>query len=275
MNSVPALEISHLSMRHGQTPLLTDVSLTVWQGEIHAVLGAEGSGRVTLFRILAGIQRAGFYTGEIRVADHPVVIHDVQDAMRSGISAISRRSGIFPGLSVAENIMVGRWQRYGRSFLISQKAMEREAEAVLGELELKLNPAQPAGQLTAGQQRLVTIARALASHPKVIVLDEPAAMLKTAGEQSHLIRVLRLLAGRDIGLLYLARRPVEATRIADRITVLRDGCINGSWSRAAFDELTLTQAMISQREGGEDYEQEDEDEGPRNLLDALRAWFRP
>ncbi len=274
MSSVPVLEISHLSMRLGQIAVLTDVSLAVWPGEIHAVLGEEGSGRITLFRILAGTQRAGSYTGEIRVADRPVVIRDVQDAIRSGISAVSRHPGIFPRFSVAENIMVGRWQQRGR-FLINQRAIEREAEALLEELELRLDPTQPAGQLTAGQQRLVTIARALASHPKVIVLDEPAALLRTAGEQSQLIRALRLLAGRDLGFLYLARRPVEATQIADRITVLRDGSVNGTWPRSAFDELTLTQAMISQRGGAGDYEKEEDMEEPRGVLDALRSWFRP
>lgn len=275
MSSVPVLEISHLSMRLGEIAVLTDVSLAVLPGEIHAVLGEEGSGRLTLFRILAGTQRAGSYTGEIRVADRPVVIRDVQDAIRSGISAVSRRPGIFPRLSVAENIMVGRWQQRGRGFIINQRAMEREAEAVLHELELRLDPGQPAGQLTAGQQRLVTIARALASHPKVIVLDEPAALLRTVGEQSQLIRVLRLLAGRDIGLLYMARRPVEATQIADRITVLRDGSGNGTWPRSAFDELTMTQAMISQGGGAGEYEREQDMEEPRGLLDALRSWFRP
>lgn len=275
MSSVPALEVFHLSMRIGQMSMLADVSLTVLRGEIHAVLGEEGSGRVTLFRILSGIHRAGTYTGEIRVADQPVVIRDVRDAIRSGISAISRRSGIFPRLTVAENIMVGQWQQGRHSFLINQRAMEREAEAVLHELELRLDPTQLAAQLTTGQQRLVTIARALASHPKVIVLDEPAALLRTVGEQSQLIRALRLLAGRDIGCLYLARRPAEATQVADRITVLRDGSVNGTWPRSAFDELALTQAMISQRVGAEDYERETDAEEPRGIFDALRSWFRP
>ncbi len=275
MSGVPALEVSHLSVQIGQMSMLADVSLTVLRGEIHAVLGEEGSGRVTLFRILSGTQRAGAYTGEIRVADQPVVIRDVRDAIRSGISAISRRSGIFPRLSVAENIMVGHWHQGRRGFLINQRAMEQEALALLHELDLRLDPGQPAGQLTAGQQRLLTLARALASRPKVIVLDEPAAVLRTAGEQSQLIRALRLLASRDIGCLYLARRPVEATQVADRITVLRDGSVNGTWTRTEFDELALTQAMISRRVGAEDYEKESDAEEPRGLLESLRSWFRP
>lgn len=272
MSATCALELSHLSKNFGDIAALADVSLDVQPGEIHALLGENGAGKTTLFKILAGVYPAGAYTGEIRVAGQPVTIRDPLNAVRHGIGCVARRSGIFNRMSVAENITMGQWQQRG-TFLLRRGAMEQDAQTILAQLDLKLDPSLPAERLTPGQQRLVMIARALSAQPKVIVLDEPASTLKTAGEQTQLIRAVRLLAERGIGLLYLARRPADAALVADRVTVLRDGSLNGSWLRTELDELALTQAMLSQRIGDGDYVDHDDVAESQGLLGSLRSLF--
>lgn len=267
-----ALELLHISLLFGAVIALDDVTLAVSPGEIHALLGENGAGKTTLFKILAGVHRSGAYTGEIRVAGQPVSLRVPQDALRCGIGVVPRRSGIFARMSVAENITLGQWQQ-GGTFILRRGKLERQASDVLALLDLHLDPAMPAGRLSSGQQRLVMIARALATGPKVIVLDEPAAFLASAKEQTQLIRAVRLLAERGIGILYLARRPAEAALIADRVTVLRDGQANGSWSRLELDELTLTQAMISRRPGDGGYVDTDEVDQPGGILESLRTLF--
>ncbi len=274
MTAPSALELSHLSARGGELLALDDVTLAVSPGEVHVLLGdLGGPGRTTLFKILAGLHRAGMYTGEIRVAGQPVDLHSPQDAIRCGIGVVPRRSGIFSRMTIAENITLGRWQQGGHGFLLRRGAMEQEALAILAQLDLKLDPTVSAGRLTGGQQRLVMIARALATEPKVVVLDEPAASLTLASEQSQLIRGVRHLTERNIGCLYLTRRPAEAVLIADRVTVLRDGRLNGSWPRLEIDELALTQAMISQRVSAGSYDEPEEIEERKGLLDSLRTLF--
>lgn len=272
MTITSALELAHISMRFGELAALDDMTLAVLPGEIHVLLGENGAGKTTLFKILSGMHPAGAYTGEIQVVGQPVSLHSPQDALRHGISVVPRRSGVFAKLSIAENVTLGQWQQKG-SFLLRRGAMEQQARAILAQLDLKLDPTVTADRLGPGQKRLLMIARALATEPKVVVLDEPAAFLTSAGEQSQLIRGVRVLAERGIGCLYLARRPAEASLIADRVTVLRDGRLNGSWPRIDLDELTLTQAMMSQRIGDVGYVDHDEPEESGGILDSLRSIF--
>lgn len=274
MALVPALALRGISIHLGEIAVLDDVTLDVLPGEIHALLGEQkGSGKTTLFKILAGLRGAGTYRGQIQVAGRPVSLRSPQDAIRQGISIVPRRSGIFSRMTIAENITLGRWQQGGRGFLLRQGVMEREAQGVLAQLDLKLDPSVPASRLTPAQARLVMLARALATGPKVIVLDEPVASLTSASEQSQIIRGVRRLAEQNIGCLYLTQRPAEAALIADRVTVLRDGRLNGSWPRVELDELTLTQAMISQRISSETEDERDEPEEAGGILGSLRSLF--
>lgn len=279
MTSTNALGLAHISMRFNdrragsETVALDDVTLGVLPGEVHVLLGENGAGKTTLFKILAGMHPAGSYTGEIRIADQPVSLHSPQDALRHGIGVVARRSGIFSKMSITENVTLGWWQQSGHGFVLGRKAMEERARTVLAQLDLKLDITAPASRLTAGQQRLVMIARALAIEPKVIALDEPAAFLTSTGEQAQLIHGVRLLTEQGIGCLYLARRPAEAALIADRVTVLRDGRLNGSWPRIEINELTLTQAMMSQRIGDGDYIDHDAPEESGGFLGSLRSIF--
>lgn len=143
---------------------------------------------------------------------------------------------------------MGQWKT-GRTFTINRNALRRQAEGTLGELGVTLNLDARVGELDASQRRLVAIARAVSGRPRLITLDEPAMYATAPAEIGQLIRILRLLADRNIASLYLTQNPEEAMRVADRITVLRDGTVAGTFERINFDAVTLAMAMISNQPG--------------------------
>ncbi len=270
--TTPILEVEHLTKAFGNAVALDGLTFSVQPGEIHAILGENGAGKTTLMKILAGVYPHTAYTGQLRVAGEPVAFNSTRDALGHGIAAVMRRPGIFARLSVAENVSVGQWHTQ-HSFLVRESEIARVAQASLEMIGLKVNPGMPAGQLTPGQQRLLAIARAIASAPKLIVLDEPTTGLTTAAELSALLRTVRTLIERGITCLYLTRRPMEVLQLADRVTVLRDGSANGEWLRTEFDDVGLTRAMMSQRPGDAAYVDHDDQVEPGGLLGSLRSMF--
>jgi ABC-type sugar transport system ATPase subunit len=259
-------------MAFGETAALSDLSFSVQPGEIHALVGENGAGKTTLFKILTGQHRAETYAGEIWVGGERMRLGSVTAAVRAGIGGVPRRFGVFDQLSVAENVTLGHGNTQG--FFISRKAIQAQAEAALQQVGLPLTGAEPAGRLAAGSKRLLMIARAAHLAPKVVALDEPSSGLSTAQDLSGVFRAVRGLAERGIGCLYLTQRSHEALQIADRISVLRDGQLVGSWERPAFDERAILQALPSHRIGGA-YVDHDVAETAPGLLGSLRTLFGP
>ena len=242
------LEVRRLRMSFRSVQALVDVSLDVRVGEIHAVLGQNGAGKTTLMKVLAGFYPAKAYQGEIIIAGQPVVLSAPQHADRNGIAIVPRRPSTLPNLSLAENIGIGQWKA-SRTLTINRNAMRRQAEEVLRELGVTLNLDTRVSQLDAGRRQLVALARAVNGRPRLIILDEPTMYATAPAEISQLIRILRLLAGRNTASLYLTPNPDEALRVADRITVLRDGTAIGTFERINVDATTLAMAMISNQPG--------------------------
>ena len=271
MGSEFVLELEHVTKRYGETAALSDLTLAVRHGEIHGVLGDNGAGKTTLLKILSGMERAksaGAFDGIIRVNGEPVEIDSPQQAIKHGIGIVPRRPGIFSGLSVADNIVVGKQMQ---GLIINQVRIREQALKLMEMIGLRLDPAAKANSLTASQQRLLMIARALSLDVKIVVMDEPAAFLTTPLDLSQLFRAVRSLAERDIATLYLTRRPAEAVQIADRISVLRDGEAVAQWQRIDFDENVLIRQMQSQRIGDAGYIDHDDLNEPRGWLDGLRS----
>jgi len=271
MGSEFVLELEHVTKRYGETAALSNLTLAVRHGEIHGVLGDNGAGKTTLLKILSGMERAksaGAFDGIIRVNGEPVEIDSPQQAIKHGIGIVPRRPGIFSGLSVADNIVVGKQMQ---GLIINQVRMREQALKLMEMIGLRLDPAAKANSLTASQQRLLMIARALSLDVKIVVMDEPAAFLTTPLDLSQLFRAVRSLAERDIATLYLTRRPAEAVQIADRISVLRDGEAVAQWQRIDFDENVLIRQMQSQRIGDAGYIDHDDLNEPRGWLDGLRS----
>jgi ABC-type sugar transport system ATPase subunit len=268
-SSPRSLQINHIIKTFPKVVALDDVSLVAAPGEIHAVLGEEYAGKTTLMRVLGGLYPAGSYQGEILLDGKPLAPRTPRDAIDRGVTVVPRRLEVFDHLDVAENITMGNLG--GKGFVLNRIAIDRQAQQALDMLEVKLDLTAQPPQLSPAQQRLMMIARALCTHPRVIVMDEPATSLNTAEALGGLFRVIRLLSRNEIICLYLTRKTSEVLQIADRVSVLRDGAISGVFDRADLDLPTLTELMSSQQY--RDYGHADDAEAPRGLDRWLRSLF--
>jgi ABC-type sugar transport system ATPase subunit len=263
------LQINHITKTFPKVVALDDVSLAAAPGEIHAVLGEEYAGKTTLMRTLGGLYATGSYQGEIVLDGKPLAARTPRDAIERGVTVVPRRLEVFDHLDIAENITMGNLG--GKGFVINRAAIDRQAQQALDMIEVKLDLTAQPPQLSPGQQRLMMIARALCTHPRVIIMDEPATSLNTAEALGGLFRVIRLLSRNEITCLYLTRKTSEVLQIADRVSVLRDGAISGVFDRADLDLPTLTELMGSQQY--RDYGHADDAEEPRGLDRWLRNLF--
>lgn len=270
MTPEPILELDGITKAYGETVALAALSLAVREGEIHGVLGDNGAGKTTLLKLLTGLLPIDSYSGAVKVQGQPTIIHSPSEAIKRGIGIVPRRPGIFTGMTIADNIVVGK-EMHG--LVINQAKVRDAAVKHLDAVGLKLDPLAKANNLTASQQRLLMIARALSLETRIIVLDEPAAFLTTAHDLSQLFRALRGLSERNIATLYLTRRPAEIVQIADRISVLRDGSIVAEWQRVDFDETTMIRQMQSERIGDAGYVDHDDLNQSRGWLDGIRNIF--
>ena len=213
----PVLEIRYISMRFDTTQALDDVSLDIYPGEIHALLGENGAGKSTLIKIMTGVHQPD--QGEIRLDGKPIKINNAVEAQAHGLAAIYQEPMIFPDLSVAENIFIshrdqGAILRWGKLF--------REAEGILAQLDVHLDVRQPARGLTLAAQQAVEIAKAISLKVRVLIMDEPTASL-SAHEVTQLFKLAKTLSEQGVAILFISHRMEEVFEIADRITVLRDG----------------------------------------------------
>jgi ribose transport system ATP-binding protein len=211
----PLLQATGLSKHFAGTQALEDVSLSVEHGEIHALLGQNGAGKSTLIKILAGIYQAD--SGEIRLSGR--VVNPAAEKLP--ISFIHQDLGLFPAMTVAENVAIA--VGYPRSgALISWKGARRAAAEALATMGSHVDPDTPVSDLQAAERSMVSIARALAVRADILVLDEPTSSLPEP-DVKRLIEALRRLRSQRIGVIYVTHRLDEVFRVADRVTVLRDG----------------------------------------------------
>jgi ribose transport system ATP-binding protein len=215
MNEPPLLEIIGLTKRFTGTLALDKVDFDLRSGEVHALLGENGAGKSTLIKVLAGVHKSD--EGEIRLRGTPV--DPITE--RLPITFIHQDLGLVDTMSVAENVAVlaGYPRQYG---LISWRSVLDAAASALERMGGGVDPAARVGDLPAAEKSIVAIARAMSIKADVLVLDEPTAALPEA-DVTRLLDVLRRLRGRGVGIVYVTHRLDEVFRIADRVTVLRDG----------------------------------------------------
>jgi rhamnose transport system ATP-binding protein len=213
----PVLQMRHVSKRFDATQALDDVSLDVYPGEVHAVVGENGAGKSTLIKIMTGVYQPD--TGEITLNGKAVQVRNSQEAQVLGIAAIYQEPMVYPDLSVAENIFISH-QDLGA--VMPWSRIYSEAEATLAKLDVRLNVHMPARGLTVAAQQAVEIARALSLSVRVLIMDEPTAAL-SAHEVDTLFRIVRSLCEQGVAVLFIGHRLEEVRTIADRVTVLRDG----------------------------------------------------
>ena len=239
--ALPLLELRGLSKRFGGVLALDNVDFDLRRGEIHALLGENGAGKSTLIKVLGGIHLPE--AGSLWIDGNRAHVRSVADADRYGIRIIHQELSLVPNLSVAENIYLAREpSRWG---LIRRRAMFRQAEELVRRLGLpEIGDVRAAvAELSVAQQQLVEIARALSCQARILVLDEPTSALSRA-ETEVLFATLRRLRWQEVGIIYISHRLEEILRLADRITVLRDGRSIGTQSASQVSQRELIRWMV-------------------------------
>ncbi len=217
----PVVELHHISKRFPGVQALDDVSLTVFPGEIHALIGENGAGKSTLMNVLAGELQPD--EGQIIFDGRPCEIPNAAVSQQLGISVVFQELALCPNLSIAENVSLNRVATIPGIAIVNRRAFAERARIVLSTLGLEtIDLNTPAGELTVAQQQLVEIAKAISSEVKLLILDEPNSAL-TQDETAHLFAVLRQLKTVGVGIIYVSHRLEEVLSLADKITVLRDG----------------------------------------------------
>jgi ribose transport system ATP-binding protein len=238
-NTTPVLEMRGIKKSFHGVPALRHVDLTIYPGEVHALMGENGAGKSTLMKILAGAYTAD--AGEIRINGQPVRIADPADARQAGITLIYQELNVAPNLSVAENMFMGSELRRGQ--FLDREAMDREAERVLSSLGASFDTHDVVANLSIAEQQQVEIARALKDKSRILVMDEPTAALSDR-ETEHLFGLIRKLRDNGIAIIYISHRMDEVYALADRVSVLRDGEYVGSLDRDEISPERLVQMMV-------------------------------
>ncbi len=230
----PVLEARNVSKSFAGTKALIDVSLTLRPGEVHALMGENGAGKSTLMKILAGLCPAD--SGEILLDGRPVTLRSPHAAIRNGIVMIHQELMPVPNLTVAENIMLGHEPASWLPGWIDRPALQREARRLLDLLQVNLPVTREMRRLSVAMMQTVEIARALGHQARVLIMDEPTAAISDR-EVESLFKAIGMLKERGVAIVYITHKMSEVFRVADTITVLRDGSRVGTYpARARWAE---------------------------------------
>lgn len=234
----PLLELRGISKHFPGVLALDEVSLTLYPGEVHMLMGENGAGKSTLMKVLCGAYRAD--AGQMVCEGRPVHIGSAADARALGIAVIFQEYSLVPHLSVGQNIYLGR-EPLNRFGLIDRARLHTDARAVLARLNLELDTRREVQGLGVAQQQMVEIAKALSQNARVLVLDEPTAALSER-ETQRLFELIAELKKQGVAMVYISHRMDEVFRLGDRVTVLRDGRRVASMpaTEATPDELVLS-----------------------------------
>jgi ribose transport system ATP-binding protein len=214
-----AVRMRGISKSFDGVRVLTDVDFEVLRGEVHALAGGNGAGKSTLMKILQGVYDLD--AGEIEIDGRPVRLTRIQDARAAGIGMVFQEFSLVPTLTVAQNISLGV-EPLGRGGLIRDREAVRRAREVFAEMEVDVDPRALVGDLGTAYWQLTEIAKALSQDARVLIMDEPTASL-AKHEADALFDLVGRLTERGISVIYISHRMDEVYRIADRITILRDG----------------------------------------------------
>jgi ribose transport system ATP-binding protein len=239
---VPVLAVEDLGKAYGAITVLSGVSMEIRAGEIHAIIGENGAGKSTLMKLLSGhVERT---EGRILLDGQPVSFADAVSAEREGIVLVHQEILLASDLTVAENLFLGR--ETGPWWTVDDRAMNRRSREVLGRIGSTARARDLVRDLPLAQRQLVQIARALLDDRKVVIFDEPTAVLAN-DEVAALLAVVRQLRDAGAAVLYISHRLDEVEALADRITVLRDGAMIGTWPAAGISQRQMAELMVGRK----------------------------
>ncbi len=214
---VPVLQMRHITKRFDTTQALDDVSLDLYPGEVHALLGENGAGKSTLIKIMTGVYHPD--QGEMLLNGKSIRVTNSVDAQAYGITAIYQEPMVYPDLNVAENIFISH---RSHGVIVNWRKLYQDAEKILAKLDVKLDVRMPARGLTLAAQQTIEIAKAISLNVRVLIMDEPTASL-SAHEAEQLFILTRSLRDQGVSILFISHRMEEIFEIADRVTIFRDG----------------------------------------------------
>jgi len=244
--AAPAIVMRGITKRFPGVVALDDVTIEVAAGELRAICGENGAGKSTLMKILSGVQPPD--EGALEVHGRPVRFQGTRAAERAGIAIIHQELALVEELSVAANVFLGREKRTPLGF-VDDGAMAADSARLLRELDAGIDPHTRTGTLRVGDQQLVEIAKALSVDASIVVMDEPTSAL-TEAESARLERTIARLRARGTTILYISHKMDEVFRLADRITVLRDGRHVRTVDRAATTPQEVTGWMVGREIAG-------------------------
>lgn len=242
--TAPILEMKGIHKRFPGVYALKDVSFSVRRGSVHGLIGENGAGKSTLMRILSGAHRAS--EGSVAIDGTEIDNPTPERMLELGIAVIYQELAQTPHLTVAENIFLGRLPKNALGFIDWRKA-RADARAVLQDLNFNVNPAARIDKLSVAQRQMVEIAKAISRHARIVVLDEPSAVLGDSELVNLFAMIRRLSREQDVSFIYISHRLKELYEICDDVTVLRDGQVISSTPIAG----TTTESLIRQMVGRE------------------------
>jgi putative multiple sugar transport system ATP-binding protein len=220
MAGTTILKMNDISKDFSGVKALDGVSIEVRRGEVHAICGENGAGKSTLMKVLSGVYPAGSFDGDIEFEGKKVAYRTINDSEADGIVIIHQELALSPYLSIAENIFLGNENQ--KRGVIDWNKTNREAALLIARVGLSENPATKILELGVGKQQLVEIAKALSKQVKLLILDEPTAALNDE-DSAHLLSLIEQLRGQGITCIIISHKLKEIKRIADTVTVIRDG----------------------------------------------------
>lgn len=233
------LEMENISKSFNGICVLNNVSFDLYPGEVHALIGENGAGKSTLMKILMGVHQAE--NGQIKINSVPVTIHNPSQALGLGISMVHQELSPVPEMSVAENIFIGREEsRFGIVNLSKQEQMTSE---ILNDFGLSISAKKKMSKLSVSEMQMVEIAKSISCSAKIIIMDEPTSAI-TEAEVHKLFEVIRCLCRQNIAIIYISHKMDELYEIADRVTVLRDGCHVDTLPISELDRQDLIRMMV-------------------------------
>lgn len=238
------LTLKDIQKRFPGVHALKGVQFEMLRGEVHALLGENGAGKSTMIKIISGVHKPD--EGEMRLNGQPIHFNSPREAQQHGIATIYQELGLYPELTVAENIFMGHAPRrnFGIFKPIDWREMETRALNLLAELNIHdLDVRRKVGTLNVGNRQRVEIAKALSLDAQILIMDEPTAAL-TESDVERLFSIVRLLRERGVGIVYISHRLQEVFELADRVTVLRDGEYIGTQPVSQTTERDLISMMV-------------------------------
>jgi rhamnose transport system ATP-binding protein len=256
----PIIALRDASKSYGAVRAVREATIALRPGEVRALVGENGAGKSTIVRLLAGVTRPD--TGSVAVDGEPADFHGPADARDAGIAVIYQEPTVFPDLSVAENVMMGR-QPLSGARRIDRRALHDQVQGLLDRLGVRLDADQPVRGLSIADQQIVEIAKALSFDARVLIMDEPTAAL-SGPEVERLFAVVRALQESGAAVLFISHRLDEVFAICDTVTVMRDGAVVHDAAVADMTTDEMVRRMVG-RELGALYPKQDAQVGERVL----------